>query len=68
MALLVVLILALALAIVLVVMASLGYLGKSKVEAVEMVQPTVTATIQRSVKAQITGAPGGIHAVVREGG
>jgi hypothetical protein len=68
MALLVVLILALALAIVLIVMASLGYLGKSKVEAVQMLQPTVTATIQPSVKAQITGASGGIHAVVRESG
>jgi hypothetical protein len=67
-ALLVVLILALALAIVLVVMASLGYLGKSKVEAVEMVQPTVTTTIQASVMAQITGASGGIHEMVRESG
>jgi hypothetical protein len=67
-ALLIVLILALALAIVLVVMASLGYLGKSKVEAVEMVQPTVTTTIQASVMSQVTGASGGIHEMVRESG
>lgn len=51
--------LTLALAIVLVVLAALGYLGRAKVEVVDIVQPTATA---------VAGATGAVKELLLESG
>ncbi|KAE9370361.1 hypothetical protein N431DRAFT_442201 [Stipitochalara longipes BDJ] len=61
-ALFIVLGLALVLAVVLVILAVMGYLGKERVDVIDVVQPTATATATARALGNMAG--GGVHMVV----
>ncbi|KAN0106496.1 hypothetical protein V8E51_009372 [Hyaloscypha variabilis] len=57
--------LALVLAVVLVVLAALGYLGKEKVDVIDVVQPTATATATATDTPTVTDTPTATTAMAR---